>query len=273
MRNYILIILAFGIWNISFSQKTEVEKYYVRVDTSFVTELKKAYETSTEELIKTLEVKNDGREDLGFGYQLKQSGKGLGSMTISYQILYYKNEIVSYRVTTRIPNNSKRLKKLYKEKLSMLFKVNDDYKVEPIYFGIDNAYEPLAGIEKRNNDILNETMSPFSSITFGTYCGESMTLMNNRKLFDKIITSDNCEYLLYSKNPATRLMAVEFYYCNLTKFSDVQKKSIDSRIEEFKRKPMLTSTCSGCIISGQLTNKIITELKNCRQQSTVLKNK
>jgi len=250
-----------------------VEKYYVRVDTSFVTELKKAYETSTEELIKTLEVKNDGREDLGFGYQLKQSGKGLGSMTISYQILYYKNEIVSYRVTTRIPNNSKRLKKLYKEKLSMLFKVNDDYKVEPIYFGIDNAYEPLAGIEKRNNDILNETMSPFSSITFGTYCGESMTLMNNRKLFDKIITSDNCEYLLYSKNPATRLMAVEFYYCNLTKFSDVQKKSIDSRIEEFKRKPMLTSTCSGCIISGQLTNKIITELKNCRQQSTVLKNK
>ncbi|WP_237700979.1 hypothetical protein [Lacinutrix sp. 5H-3-7-4] len=261
---YISILLTLGIWNFSFSQKTEVEKYYVRVDTSFVSELKLAYETSTEELIKTLEVKNDKREDLGFGYQLKQSGKGLGSMTINYEILYYKNEIVSYRLTTRIPNKSKRLKKLYKEKLSTLFKVDEDYKVEPIYFGIENANEPLAGIEKRNRGNLNEIMSPFSSIIFGTYCGESMTLMNNRKLFDKIISIDNCEYLLYSKNPATRLMAVEFYYCNLTEFSDVQKKSIDTRIEELKRKPMLTRTCSGCIIGVNMTEKIITELKNCR---------
>ena len=261
---YISILLTLGIWNFSFSQKTEVEKYYVRVDTSFVSELKLAYETSTEELIKTLEVKNDKREDLGFGYQLKQSGKGLGSMTINYQILYYKNEIVSYRLTTHIPNKSKRLKKLYKEKLSTLFKVNDDYKVEPIYFGIGNANEPLSGIAKWKNDNLNEIMSPFSSIIFGTYCGESMTLMNNRKLFDKIIENDNCEYLLYSKNPATRLMSVEFYYCNLTEFSDVQKKSIDTRIEELKRKPMLTRTCSGCIIGENITEKIITELKNCR---------
>ncbi len=241
-----------------------MEKYYVRVDTAFVTELKKAYEISKEELIKTLEVKNERRENLGFGYQLKQSGKGLGSMTINYQILYYKNEIVSYQLTTRIPNKSKRLKRLYKEKLSTLFKVNEDYKVEPIYFGIDNSIEPLTGIEKRNNDNLNEIMSPFSSIIFGNYCGESMTLMNNRKLFDQIVESGNCEYLLYSKNPATRLMAVEFYYCNLTEFSDTQKKSIETRITELNRKPMLTRTCSGCIIGGELTEKIITELKNCR---------
>tara|TARA_R110000796_G_scaffold16348_2_gene50883 strand:- start:1139 stop:1996 length:858 start_codon:yes stop_codon:yes gene_type:complete len=261
---YISILLTLGIWNFSFSQKTEVEKYYVRVDTSFVSELKLANETSTEELIKTLEVKNDKRQDLGFGYQLKQNGKGLGSMTINYQILYYKNEIVSYELTTRIPNKSKRIKKLYKEKLSTLFKVSDDFKVEPIYFGIDSANEPLSGIEKWNNNILNEIMSPFSSIIFGTYCGESMSLMNNRKLFDKVIESNNCEYLLYSKNPATRLMAVEFYYCNLTEFNDVQKKSIDARIEELKRKPVLTRTCSGCIIGGNITEKIITELKNCR---------
>ncbi|CAL2076308.1 conserved hypothetical protein [Tenacibaculum sp. 190524A05c] len=261
---YISILLTLGFWNFSFSQKTEVEKYYVRVDTAFVTELKKAYEISTAELMKTLEVKNEGRENLGFGYQLKQSGKGLGSMTINYQILYYKNEIVSYELTTRIPNKSKKLKKLYKEKLSTLFKINYDFKVEPIYFGIDNSTEPLTGIEKWNNDNLNEIMSPFSSIIFGTYCGESMTLMNNRKLFDQIIESGNCEYLLYSKNPATRLMAVEFYYCNLNEFSDSQKKSIETRIAELNRKPMLTRTCSGCIIGGELTEKIINELKNCR---------
>jgi hypothetical protein len=263
-RNYILIILAFGIWNISFSQKTEVEKYYVRVDTSFVTELKKAYETSTEELIKTLEVKNDRREDLGFGYQLKQSGKGLGSMSINYQILYYKNEIISYQLTTHIPNKSKRLKKLYKEKLSTLFKVNDDYKVEPIYFGIDNANEPLNGIEKKTDENLNKVMNPFSGIIFGSHCGYGMTELKTRELINKIIKTENCEYLLYSKNPATRLMAVEFYYCNLTEFSDVEKKLIHGRIEELKRIPLMTRTCSGCIVSGQMTNKIITELKNCR---------
>lgn len=261
---YISILLTLGFWNFSFSQTTEVEKYYVRVDTTFVTELKKAYETSTEELMKTLEVKNEKRENLGFGYQLKQSGKGLGSMTINYQILYYKNEIVSYKLTTRIPNKSKRLKKLYKEKLSTLFKVNDDFKVEPIHFGIDNSIEPLTGIEKWNNDNLNEIMSPFSSIIFGTYCGESMSLLNNRKLFDQIVEIGNCEYLLYSKNPATRLMAIEFYYCNLIEFSDAQKKSIKTQIEELKTKPMFTRTCFGCIIGGSKTEKIITELKNCR---------
>ena len=241
-----------------------MEKYYVRVDTSFVTELKKAYETSTEELIKTLEVKNDRREDLGFGYQLKQSEKGLGSMSINYQILYYKNEIISYQLTTHIPNKSKRLKKLYKEKLSTLFKVNDDYKVEPIYFGIDNANEPLNGIEKKTDENLNKVMNPFSGIIFGSHCGYGMTELKTRELINKIIKTENCEYLLYSKNPATRLMAVEFYYCNLTEFSDVEKKLIDGRIEKLKRIPLMTRTCSGCIVSGQMTNKIITELKNCR---------
>jgi len=263
-RNFILIILIFGIWNISFSQKTEVEKYYVRVDTTFISELKLAYETSTEELMKTLEVKNDRREDLGFGYQLKQSGKGLGSLSIDYQILYYKNEIVSYQLTTRIPNKLKRLKKLYKEKLSTLFKVNDDYKVEPIYFGIDNANEPLSGIEKKTDENLNKVMNPFSGIIFGSHCGYGMTELKTRELINKIIKTENCEYLLYSKNPATRLMAVEFYYCNLTEFSDGQKNSFESRIVELQKNPVMTRTCSGCLIGGELTEKIITELKNCR---------
>lgn len=241
-----------------------MEKYYVRVDTAFVTELKKAYETSTEELMKTLEVNNERTDNLGFGYLLKQSGKGLGSMTIHYQILYYKNKIVSYKLTTRIPNKSKRLKKLYKEKLSTLFKVNDDFKVEPIYFGIDNSTEPLTGIEKWNNNNLNEIMSPFSGIIYGDYCGSRPSKLNNRILFDETIKIENCEYLLYSKNPATRLMAVEFYYCNLTKFTNEQKESIDLRIEELKTKPMLTRNCYGSIVGGELTEKIITEIKNCR---------
>ena len=255
--------MAIGIWNDSFSQNTEVEKYYVRIDTSFVTKLKKAHITSTEELIKTLEVKNDKRENLGFGYELKQNGKGLGSITINYQILYYKNEIISYQLSTYIPNKSKKLKKIYKEKISELFKVNDDYKVQPIYFEVDKAIEPLSGIDNKINVKLDEIMSPFSSIFYGTYCGEDTRLMKNRQLFNKIIASDNCEYLLYSKNPATRLMAIEFYYCNLNEFSEVQKKSVEARIEEIKKRPYITKLCPETFRNSDKTENIIIRLKNC----------
>ena len=264
-KHYILIIFAFGIWNNSFSQKTEVEKYYVRVDTSFISILKKAYETSTEELMKILKVKNDDRDNLGFGYELKSSGKGLGSTSIEYQILYYKNEIISYQLSTRIPNKSRRLKKLYRKKFSSLFRIDEDYNVEPIYFGINKANEPLEGVNIKTENNLNQIMNPFIGIIYGDYCGIGMSLLENRKKFEKIIETKNCEYLLYSKNPGIRLMAVEFYYCNLTKFNENQKKSIENRIEKLKRNPMLTRTCSGCIVSGESTEKIITELKNCRK--------
>ena len=259
-HNIILIFLTLVIWNFSFSQKTEVEKYYVRVDTLFISQLTEAYNTSTEELMKILEVKNDRRENLGFGYQIKESGKGVGSISFNYNILYYNNEVVAYELSTYIKaNKSRKLKKLYKERLSAMFQINDEYKVEPIYFGLDKANEPLDGIEKRNDIGLNKIMNPLAGIIFGNRCGYGMSVLNNRKLFDEAIKVANTEYLLYSINPATRLMAVEFYYCNLNEFNEVQKKSIDIRIEELKRKPMLTRTCYGCTVVGELTEKIITE--------------
>ena len=242
-----------------------MEKYYVRVDTLFISQLTEAYNTSTEELLKTLEVKNDRRENLGFGYQLKESGKGIGSISFDYKILYYKNEIIAYELSTYIKDNkSRRLKKLYKERLSAMFKVNDDYKVQPIYFGLDKANEPLDGIEKQTKNKLNDLINPFAGIIFGNRCGSGMSVLNNRKLFDEIIKTENCEYLLYSVNPATRLMAAEFYYCNLTEFNENQKTLIDLRIEDLKKHPMLTRTCYGCTVGGELTEKIIAELKNCR---------
>ena len=242
-----------------------MEKYYVRVDTLFISQLTEAYNTSTQELLKTLEVKNDGRENLGFGYQIKESGKGVGSISFNYKILYYKNEVIAYELSTYIKaNKSRKLKKLYKERLSAMFEVNDEYKVEPIYFGLDKANEPLDGIEKHNDIGLNKIMNPLAGIIFGNRCGYGMSVLNNRKLFDDIIKVGNTEYLLYSINPATRLIAIEFYYCNLIKFNENQKKSINIRIEELKRTPMLTRICYGCTVGGELTEKIITDLKNCK---------
>lgn len=84
---YISIFLILGVCNSSYSQKTEVEKYYVRIDTAFISRLTTAYNTSTEKLLSVLEVSNENRENLGFGYQLKDSGKGIGSISFNYQIL------------------------------------------------------------------------------------------------------------------------------------------------------------------------------------------
>lgn len=242
-----------------------MEKYYVRVDTLFITQLTEAYNTSTEELLKTLEVKNDRRENLGFGYQLKKSGKGVGGISFDYKILYYKNKVVAYELSTFIkPDKSRRLKKLYRKRLSALFQVNKDFKVEPIYFRTDNADTPLNGIEKKTGNKIGEIMSPFAGIIFGYRCGNGLSILKNRELFDEVIKLENCEYLLQSKNPATRLMAVEFYYCNLAEFNENQKKSIDLRIEELKKVPLLTRNCYGSTVGSELTEKTITELKNCR---------
>ena len=176
-----------------------------------------------------------------------------------------KKRVIAYELSTYIKTNkSKRLKKLYKERLSEMFEVTDNYKVKPIYFGLEKANEPLTGIYKMIDNDLNEIMNPFIGTFYGNYCGSGMHLMNNRKVFEEIIDVGNCEYLVYSKNPATRLMAVEFYYCNLTEFTEEQKKSIEERIKELKRRPMLTKTCYGSIAGGELTEKIITKLKNCR---------
>jgi hypothetical protein len=262
---YISIFLILGVCNSSYSQRTEVEKYYVRIDTAFISKLTTAYNTSTEKLLSVLEVSNENRENLGFGYQLKDSGKGVGSISFGYQILYYNNYVVAYQLSTYIKSNKpKRIKKLYREKLSSIFNVDNKYKVQPISFGMDEVQEPLMGIDKRDDNNLNEIMIPFIGIVYGDYCGYSMSLLNNRKAFDDNIGTENCEYLLYSKNPATRLMAIEFFYCNQAEFNENQKQSIISRVEELKKKPMITKTCSGCFVGGEITEKLIAELENCK---------
>lgn len=260
--NIILIFIAFGIWDSSYSQSTEVEKYYVRVDTLFITKLVYAYNTSTEELFKVLGVKNENRENLGFGYQLKESGKGVGSISFNYKILYYNNEVLAYELSTYIKHDkSRKLKKLYKERLSQMFEIDDKYDVEPILFGIENANQPIEGIEKRIDEKLNKVMNPFTGIIFGNRCGYNMNVLKNRKLFDEVIEASNCEYLLYGINPATRLMAIEFYYFNRFKFSEDQKKSIDQRIEQMEKVPLITRECYGCSVGGELTKTLISEIK------------
>lgn len=257
-----MFFIFFWIWKISYSQSTEVEKYYVRVDTLFITQLTEALNNSTQELFKALQVKNENRENLGFGYQLTEGGKGVGSTTFNYKILYFNNDVIAYQISTYIKDKKpKRLKNLYKERLSKIFQIDDQYNVEPIFFGIENTSEPLDGIKKSTEEKLDKIMNPFAGTIFGNRCGYNMNILNNRKLFDEVIEIDNCEYLMHSINPATRLMAIEFYYFNQSQFSQNQQNLIDLQIEKLEKTPLITKECYGCSVGGELTKKLISEIE------------
>ncbi|RED37665.1 hypothetical protein DFQ10_1261 [Winogradskyella eximia] len=262
---YISIFFIFNIWNISYSQDSEKQKKYIEKDTSFISELKKAYDVSCEDFFEKLEIPYRKRENLGFGYQIIDSGKGLGSISFDYQILFLNDEILAYNISTEInENKSDRIKKLYKDKLSGIFEVDENYKVSPLSSDMNKIYISLNPKKEFLDNTVNELMNPFFSRTYGTMCGEAMRTLDNRKLFDQFICEENCEYLLYSMNPATRIMSIEFYYSNLNKFNKAQQKIINLRIEELKNEPLIMEICSGCIYSGKSSNKIISELANSR---------
>ncbi|MFD1163885.1 hypothetical protein [Hwangdonia seohaensis] len=265
MKRLIIFLILTGFFGNSHAQKTEVEKYYVRADTSFIDKLANAYNISTDTLLITLGVNDKKREYLGFGYEFKESGKGAGSMSFDYQILYYKNKVVAYTISTSIPKKSKKLKKIYRKKLSKIFRVDDDFKVSPIKFNHKNAESPLPGIEVDKSPEFNAVMSPFSGIFFGDYCGNSMSLLNNRKLFDELINSENCNYFLYSKNPASRMMAIEYFYNNKLKFDSTEVIQIENRVQEIIKYSPYIRHCQGCIVYPENTNKIISKLKKHNQ--------
>ncbi|WP_282122680.1 hypothetical protein [Algibacter mikhailovii] len=257
--------LVFSIWNTAYSQITEKQKKYIQKDTSFIKELSKSYNISCIEFFEKLDIPYRKRENLGFGYYMIHSGKGLGSISFDYQILFFNDEIIAYNISTEISNKkSDRIKKLYKEELSQIFEVNDNYEVSPISSNMDEIYKPLNQKKPMPNNFHKELMNPFFSRTYGTMCGERMTLLKNRKLLEEIISKNNCEYLLYSLNPATRIMAVEFYYSNQTNFNKNQKKTIELRIQELIKESLIIETCSECIYRTKSSDKIILELANSR---------
>ncbi|WP_232829266.1 hypothetical protein [Aureibaculum luteum] len=264
MKKILILTTIIVIHLNSFSQRTELVKEWVMMDTLFISQVSDAYKISTSELFKTLEVNNNRIKDLGFGYILKSGSNGKGYMSFDYKILSYKNEVVAYELSSTIPNRKKKIRKLYKEKLSEIFEIDDKDKVKPIEFGFENATSSMDELKVQLDTTLNKIMNPFIGIVFGNRCGYGMSVLKNREIFDEIINPINCEYLLFSKNPATRIMAIEYFYCHLSDFNSVQKSEIETRIEEIKKYSTRISTCGGCIVGQEKTTELISRIKNCK---------
>lgn len=263
MKKSLILLILILAFSYSYSQKSELVKEWIMMDTLFISQVTKAYNTSTDKLLEVLDVTNERRDDLGFDYQLKEASNGKGYMSFWYKVLYFKNKVVAYELTANIPNKSKKVKKLYKEKLSKLFEISNDFKVKPLIFGSKNASESLIQDINTPKEI-ELAMNPFTGIIYGNHCGYAGSLLSNREVFDKIINSFNCKILMYSKNPATRIMAIEYFYCNLSKFNTNQIDELEKRISEIKKYSPLTKTCGGCIIGRDKTENIVKKLKNCR---------
>jgi hypothetical protein len=264
MKKTLTLLTFILVFNYSFSQKTELVKEWIMMDTLFISQVTKAHNISTDKLLEVLDVTNENRDNLGFNYELKEASNGKGYMSFWYKILYYKNQVIAYELTAGIPNKSKKVKNLYKEKLSHLFEISDDFKITPLTFGKKRASEPIIIQDLKSTKELEIAMNPFTGVIYGNYCGYGSSLLTNREAFDKIINPSNCEFLMYSKNPATRIMAVEYFYCNISDFNSIKINEIEKRIEEIKKYSPLTKTCGGCIIGRDRTKNIINKLKNCR---------
>ncbi|WP_299161188.1 hypothetical protein [uncultured Tenacibaculum sp.] len=259
----ILVLILILTFNYSFSQKSKVVKEWIMKDTLFISQVTKAYNTSTKKLFEVLEVDDDELEKLGYDYFLNTNGNGKGYISFHYKILYLKNEIVAYELVADIPDELKKTRELYKEKLSKLFDVNNNFEVKPIKVGIKKTFQSLNPKTNAPKEI-RKIMSPFIGVTYGGHCGFAGRLLSNRELFNKVIKPSNCQILLYSINPATRIMAIEYFYCNRSSFNSKQIIEIEKRVKEIERQVPFTRTCSGCLFGEDLTKEIVKKLKNCK---------
>jgi hypothetical protein len=192
--------------------------------------------------------KRGQQENLGFGYHFVNGSYGQNETTIFYSFVYYDKKLVSYRLRAKLPYNN-RLTNRYLKMYARLFTVKGQ-TIQPVYYGLKDVSDHLKGTSlTTDNGSIQYLMSPFSGTTYGDRGGYSGSLLENRANYisiKKLMTPQVCELLLYSKNPATRLCAAEYYYQHLQQFKPY-KAVFEKRIEAIYKELPEVDTMSGCI--------------------------
>lgn len=257
MRNFIIIILILQFGNI-YSQNP----FWTGEDKRLIEKIVELAD-SPQELNEYFSEKNKSPRNsrLGFGYWTKSSRIGAGYIGISCDFYFYKDSLISYVLKPELPDK-KRKKKKYLEWYSNKFEVTDDFEIKPKYYNYEFLEKPL---KEYNRDLINDKqiahyMSPESGLFYGGRGGFSMNLLQNRKLFIELESKLNKEsviQLMYSKNPASRLTAIEYYFRNPELFTQ-EKEELDKWAEIVFREVPLVMTLNGCI-GGMENSKEITQ--------------
>lgn len=249
---YIAIALVMGCIVNARAQSEPVQKNWVKQDSIFIQRVIYAYKTNPLSVEPILSYKGNNREKLGFGYYEVKGSTGKGYVSFFYDFIYLQNQLVGFSICAQMPDDI-RLRKRYTKYYSPLFTFNRYPISEPIYYGYNDMVKSL---NSRSNAILDARiafyMTPFSGTMYGDYGGISMTMLENRTNYLKIkkkINARVCELLLYSKNPATRFTAIEFYYQHSKLFSH-EREQLEKRIKViFDEMPQIQTMSADLIIT------------------------
>jgi hypothetical protein len=168
---------------------------------------------------------------------------------------------VSFVLKPRLPKNESKKKK-YLAWYNNKFDVTKDLELKPKYYNYVVFQSPLKEYKGTlfTDDQIGFYMSPESGLYYGGRGGFSMNLLQNRELFmglENKLTKKLVIQLMYSKNPASRLTAIEYFYKHPEMFKK-EKSELNNWIEiVFKQVPYI-KTLNGCI-GGMESSKELTK--------------
>lgn len=255
----IFIILFFT--NAAFAEDNKIQEEWVLADIEFINQLKSEFKKDPLAILPLLKPGNNLRSNLGYGYQLVEGSIGKGYVSTSYEIVYKNDKPISYKLTQHMPRKDE-LKSRYIELYAGIFSITN-YYVTPLYYNQEEMESPLDGCNTQMNVTpeIKEYMTPYSGIRYGYRGGYANSLLQNRAVYLSMKNSLNKEiykYLLCSKNPATRLTAVEYFYSD-NRFNEDLSPEIISKIEQiFSETPTIT-TLRGCIVTRTDSRELVKE--------------
>tara|TARA_R110002051_G_scaffold323597_1_gene417753 strand:+ start:1929 stop:2795 length:867 start_codon:yes stop_codon:yes gene_type:complete len=238
-----------------------INENWAKKDLPFLLELEQILKNDESDVLGILKIdENDVRIKLGFGYEQIEGTMGKGYAGIYYNLILKEEKVISYEITPNFPRN-KLLTERYLKLFSRIFKI-DDNTIYNRYYNIENMEKPLKNIN--SNVSLNENlrflMTPFAGTRYGFSGGFGGGIFTNRTIFleeSKNITPEVCHILMNSINPATRLMAIEFYMKNKSNFEN--QGLINNWIETVYSELPTIGTMEGCFGIDRNSRNLVEE--------------
>lgn len=253
----ILMLISFA----GFAKTEEpIHQDWVAKDRVFLSKLKERYANSPHTVLSLLQAEKHRKTKLGYGYEYVKGSMGMGYVSTFFEVIYKNGVAVSFKLKAYLPDDA-RLKDQYMKLYEGLYQIVDG-EVIPLIFNASEMSLPLESCEVSFSVTpeIAHYMTPYSGIQYGSRGGYSNSLLTNRAEYIALkpsLNDDAYPYLLCSKNPSTRLTAIEHIYAQkLDKNDATLKKKI---AELFKQTPVIT-TLEGCFELQVNSKKLVREL-------------
>lgn len=235
----------------------------IQDDSIYIQDLLRAQQGGIDSILNYINAHFYDSTNLGFGYKMFYSSRSRTNITVDYSVIKQAGvpkTIVLTPDITRHPAVNKRYIKFCRH----FFRI-DSAGTYAKYLGIEDACTPLfsVGPISQLNDDLLFLMSPTCGTTYGFGGGISNRTFTNRRLYVGNYGKINpriCRLLLYSKNPATRFIAMEYYTNHRREFKD--SVTINQWVEEVFHEVPVIGTMSGCVSYLDSSRTLVAQFSN-----------